>query len=512
MPSLPARTTSMPALLLAVCVAGLASVLIPLPQAISAAAPASRSAHYTAVADAFVTARHPETNFGRTKTLKANASHPARTYLRFRVRRVAGEVTDARLRLYVLSGSDAGYEVLRSTGGGWRERSIDYANAPTPSELVAASGPVDRGWTEVDVSELISSEGVYTVVVTTSDAGGLRFVSRETGASRSEAQPRPKKGKRSPTVVVGTDPPGVLSPTSSIEVAECLARSSIDLLPSSPTTAFVRSSFPALHTFDARARRDTLYPSSNFPVDVGRTGGGANVCYIGGTYVGQQSRSLTWEDVKSIGGAAVRLEIQGGALITGVMADNQHDGFMLRANNPTEPTSGDGWRFTNSWMTYNRDDCIENDDMTSGAVSDVLWDGCFVGFSATRDGSQPDQSSERILFENVLIRLQEMPSAQYGMDHGHLLKWSTYAPRPVIRNSVFYLEDSAAGEWPPGTVAENVTIVYTGMSTVSLDPIPGVTFTRDIGVWNAARQDWLNRHGCSGFGNCSRLNAPIPPS
>jgi hypothetical protein len=150
MPSLPARTTSLPAPLLALCVAGLASVLIPLPQPVSAATPASGSAHFAAVADAFVTARQPDTNFGRTKILKANASHPARSYLRFRVRGVAGEVTDARLRLYVLGGSDVGYEVFRSTGGGWRERSVDYANAPTPSGLVAASGRwtgAGRRWT-----------------------------------------------------------------------------------------------------------------------------------------------------------------------------------------------------------------------------------------------------------------------------------------------------------------------------------------------------------------------------
>jgi hypothetical protein len=514
-PPLLTRTTTMPVFLLALCLATLAAVLIPLPQAISAAVGASGSASFAATADTFVTARRPETNFGRTRSLRVNASQPAQTYLRFRVREVAGGITDASLRLYALRGSDAGYEVFRSAGSGWSEHSIDYKNAPATSELIARSGPVDPGWTEVDVSELISSEGVYTLVVTTSDAGGLRFASGDAGASRGTAAPRPKKPKRSPTVVVETDPTGEPSPTPSGEAAGCLSRSSVELLPSSPTAAYVRSSFPTDHTFDARARYDTTYPSlDNYSVDVGRTSGGLNACYIGGTYVGQQSRSITWQDSKAIGGAALRFEHQGGAYIAGVMADNHHDGIDLRANNPTNPTSGDGWRIENWYLRYIRDDAVAADDLTSGTVSDVLFDGVFVGFSAARDGSQPDQSSERILFENALIRLQQMPSTSTtrGVDHGDLLKWSSYAPRPVIRNSVFLIEHSAAGEWPPGTVAENVTIVYTGSGTVSLDRIPGVTFTSDIGVWNTARQDWLNRHGCSGFGNCSRLSAPIPPS
>jgi hypothetical protein len=503
----------MPALLLALCVAGLASVLIPLPQAISAAAPASGSARFTAVADAFVTARQPQTNFGRTKTLKANASDPTRTYLRFRVRGVTGEVTDARLRLYVLGASDAGYEVFRSTGGGWRERSIDYANAPTPSELVTASGPVDRGWTEVDVSQLISSDGVYTVVVATSDAGGLRFVSRETGASRSKAQPRPKKERRSPTVVVETDPSGEPSPTSSLEAAECLARSSIDLLPPSPTTAFVRNSFPDDHTFDARSQVNLLYPNPKRPVDVGASSGGRRACFIGGTFIGQQSRSLTWQQIKDIGGGAARLRNQGEALVDGFQADNVHDGFQFRSSSPTDPSSGDGWTFRNSFMTYIRDDCIENDDLSSGTVSDVLWDGCFVGFSATRDGTQPDQSSERIVFDHALIRLQEQPAdTSDGLDHGHLLKWSSYAPRPVIRNSVFLIEDNSAGEWPPGTVLENVTLVWApdSGSAPSLDPMPGLTITTDMSVWENAKADWLAQHGCTSLGNCSHLTDPTP--
>jgi RTX calcium-binding nonapeptide repeat (4 copies) len=303
-------------------------------------------------------------------------------------------------------------------------------------------------------------------------------------------------------------------PTASTfeSLAACLESPSIGVLPASPTTQFLRNTFPDGHTFDARAHVNTLYPIFEYPVDVGSISGGRNACFVGGIFVGQQPRGLTWEAVKAVGGAAVRLQQAGGADVNGLQVDNLHDGINLRSNVTSDPASGDGWAFRNSYMTYIRDDCIENDDLSSGLIRDVLWDGCFVGVSADRDDSQPDQSSERIVLDHAVIRLQLMPSAEYGMDHGDLLKWSSYAPRPVIRNSVFYVEDDSAGEWPPGTVIQDSTLVWNGDGELSLNSMPGLTITTNTGVWEAARQDWLHRHGCTSFGNCDRLLNPIPPA
>ena len=200
-------------------------------------------------------------------------------------------------------------------------------------------------------------------------------------------------------------------------------------------------------------------------------------------------------------------------MVDGLQVDNVHDGIDLRSADPLDATSGDGWVLRNSYMTYIRDDCIEDDDLSSGTIYDVLWDGCFVGVSAARDGAQPNQSNERITLDHALIRLQLMPSTAYGMDHGFLLKWSPEAPRLTIRNSIFFIEDNAAGEWPPGTILDNVTLVLGrgAGTTPSLDPMPGLRITTDRTIWTAARQDWLNRHGCSGFGTCLDITTPIPP-
>jgi hypothetical protein len=296
-------------------------------------------------------------------------------------------------------------------------------------------------------------------------------------------------------------------------VEKCLERSSIDVLARAPSAQFVRETFPDGHTFDAREQTNTLYPIFQYPIDVGRLSGGVDACFVGGTFVGQQPRDLTWEEVKAIGGAAIRLQQRGGAVVDGLQADNVHDGIELRSADPLDATSGDGWVLRNSYMTYIRDDCIADDDLSSGTIYDVLWDGCFVGVSAARDESQPDQSNERITLNHALIRLQLMPSTEYGMDHGDLLKWSSEAPRVTIRNSVFFLEDDAAGEWPRGTILENVTLVLGpgAGATPSLDPRPGLRITSDRQIWTAARQDWLDRHGCTAFGACANITTPTPP-
>jgi hypothetical protein len=300
--------------------------------------------------------------------------------------------------------------------------------------------------------------------------------------------------------------PSPSPPTTPDQIATCLARPSVTVLPANPI-AELTGSFPDDHTFVALDQVNTLYWAVERPVEVTT---GFRPCWVGGIYIGTQSRDETWEAVKDVGGSAVRIRNPGGAYVAGFQADNHHDAFQFRSTSPTDAAVGDGWVFEHSYVTYNRDDVIENDDLTSGTVRDVLWDGTFVGFSAARDGSQPDQSHERIVFEDVLIRLQEMPSAQYGMDHGHLLKWSPEAPRPVIRNSVFLIEDNSAGEWPPGTVLENVTLVWdpSSGSAPSLEPMPGLTITTDMSVWENAKHRWLERHGCTSFGNCARLLNP----
>jgi hypothetical protein len=284
---------------------------------------------------------------------------------------------------------------------------------------------------------------------------------------------------------------------------------------------FTMGTYPDNQAFDARSYVTTNYPfNSTTPVKIGDVNAGLRPCWEGGVNLGQQSRSLTWDDVKALGGAGMQFTHAGKADINAYQADNMEDAINLRSKVPSNPAISDGWMVRNAYIIYNRDDCIEDDHLTSGSVYDVLFDGCFVGFSADDvHAVAPDQSGETIVFDHALIFLQEMPSTQSdGLNSGALLKWDPFAPRPVIRNSVFLIDKpSGAGEWPVNTTLSNVTIVLNGPGTLSLNMLPGMTVTSDISVWNNAKADWLTRHGCSAFvpgvgASCTQQANPTLPS
>ena len=69
-----------------------------------------------------------------------------------------------------------------------------------------------------------------------------------------------------------------------------------------------------------------------------------------------------------------------------------------------------------------------------------------------------------------------------------------------MRNSVFLVERVSmngrkAMRFPDRTIAENVTLVWTGPGDYPA-PVPrGVKVVKDRKVWEAARRAWLARHG-----------------
>jgi hypothetical protein len=110
-------------------------------QSVSKSATTLGSATYTfpAIADSYVAADFSSTNYGLSGTLKADASPDYRSYLRFNVNDISGNVLNATLRLYTTSSSSTGVQVQRLAAQSWEESSITYTNAP-------AVGPV-IGWT-----------------------------------------------------------------------------------------------------------------------------------------------------------------------------------------------------------------------------------------------------------------------------------------------------------------------------------------------------------------------------
>jgi len=135
----------------------------------------------TPEADTYVSAARPETNFGRSRSLRADGSPRTAAYLRFRLMRLNGEITSVTLLLHARGPARTSYEVRRVYQDDWRERGLTFENAPRHSLRYASSKPVRRGaWSAVDVTPFVTDDGGrVSLAVTTRSPRGVVFESRE---------------------------------------------------------------------------------------------------------------------------------------------------------------------------------------------------------------------------------------------------------------------------------------------------------------------------------------------
>lgn len=92
------------------------------------------------------------------------------------------------------------------------------------------------------------------------------------------------------------------------------------------------------------------------------------------------------------------------------------------------------------WLSDIRDDCIENDFLHTGEISDVLFDGCFNGVSVyPAPDREEDGSARTVTLNRVLIRLQ--PYFYKGaLKNGAPFKANAKSPAIRIYDSVIALE------------------------------------------------------------------------
>jgi len=302
--------------------------------------------------------------------------------------------------------------------------------------------------------------------------------------------------------------------------ADCVARSGVTTtVITGKQAAYKQSSPPPDWNLDLLGASFDGYPdTTTTPVNVGSTTPAVRACVGGGVVAGKQAFDLTWLDMHDvIGGGGYRVTTAAGqwSRIDGIQVTNVEDAF--------KPRGPDGyWELANAYMTYIRDDCIENDETAPGSVRDSLFDGCYTGFSEQEQSGCCDATAgETFVVERSLMRLQPMPGP-YGtpdpkvFGHGKFFKWVTPVPHPVvISDTIFYSEgmpSSTSTNWPfpPNTKTTNVTIVWVASEAWKW-PVPsGTTVTTDKSVWDKARQRWLDRHGCTSFGTCTKITNPDP--
>jgi hypothetical protein len=159
----------------------------------------------------------------------------------------------------------------------------------------------------------------------------------------------------------------------------------------------------------------TWAPSKTLPYPV-YFDANSDSCWVGGRITGTFPISTTWNvyhDTAGIGIGGPRVVVDHPRLF------NVGDGVRIRDN-------ADGFVVKDAYLSYIRDDCIENDRLYNGTVTNSFLDGCYVAFSTRRaDTSTADGRTNTETISNSLVRLQAMPTVYSGAaaGHGGFFKW-----------------------------------------------------------------------------------------
>jgi hypothetical protein len=272
--------------------------------------------------------------------------------------------------------------------------------------------------------------------------------------------------------------------------------------------------------YDARGAVFRLGPSGDSQAEgvafnfTDAIGDDDSACVAGGVYRGIYSRGISWEQGHH-GDGQLAYVTAPDTIFDGLRVDN------VAQDAPTIGDNAQGFAVTNSWFSYVRDDCLENDDRFSARIVDNLYDGCYTFLShqaeSTRDGS-----AERVVVEGNLIRMQNMPMPydyqNYGNDptsmgHGQVFKQATGPDKPTVDvvGNVFWIEPNltprpslrdAVFEVELGECRDNL-LIWTGSDPwpdPSWEALPPGCITRvlrgseGLSAWDAIRRNWIDCH------------------
>jgi hypothetical protein len=151
----------------------------------TATTPTTATATFSPVADSYVQADTPPTNYGAAAKLRADASPDVRSYLRFDLSGLEGTVTKATLVMTAATASTSGYQVRGVADTSWSERLLNYSNAPAMGALPIGStlGFALGATPSVDVTSAVTGNGAVGFALTTTSSSAFSLSSREAGAA-----------------------------------------------------------------------------------------------------------------------------------------------------------------------------------------------------------------------------------------------------------------------------------------------------------------------------------------
>ncbi len=257
------------------------------------------------------------------------------------------------------------------------------------------------------------------------------------------------------------------------------------------TTRFTRT-LSANERIDADAASWAPSTSMPYPVYFEST---ADSCWDGGDIRGTFPIGTSWNVYHSSAGIGV-----GGQRVTidHPRIFNIGDGIRIRDD-------ADGWLVEDAYLSYIHDDCIENDRLVNGTLTNSFLDGCYVGVSTRRSsGDTTDGHLNTVTISNSLIRLQAMPTVYSGSaaGHGGFFKWdstSGSSPKLDISNTILRADqETNHGDLnlPAGypVTCSNNTLVWLGPGAFPGSLPSCFTVTTNRAVWDTAVRDWDIAH------------------
>ncbi|UCH24518.1 MAG: PQQ-dependent sugar dehydrogenase, partial [Trueperaceae bacterium] len=134
--------------------------------------------------DATIRESRPDRNYGLEANVEVDLNSRKDALWRFEVSGTGGSVASAVLRLYATDGSSYGGDFFKTTDTFWSEATVTWSTAPAgDGGLLGSLGQVDAGnWYEVDVSSLVTGDGVVSIRASSSSNNGVDYASKEEGS------------------------------------------------------------------------------------------------------------------------------------------------------------------------------------------------------------------------------------------------------------------------------------------------------------------------------------------
>jgi hypothetical protein len=140
------------------------------------------SLRFAPAADAYVEADTPTANYGTSTEITTDNSPIKHLLVRFAVTGLSGRtVLNAKLRLYCIDPSPFGGDFWPVADTTWGETTVTWNSEPVAgSAKLGTLGPVSAGqWYDVDVTTLITADGVYSIKATSTSSDGAHYSSKE---------------------------------------------------------------------------------------------------------------------------------------------------------------------------------------------------------------------------------------------------------------------------------------------------------------------------------------------